>query len=140
MKNKRGANKQATQGFTLVEIAVGVAVFSLTFWSIVLLSFHTLERSKKANQELIATHIAKSRLEQLYNMDYDSLPTMVETNAVVNEVGTSNANGQFRRTTTVTTNFDGRDDLTQVSVSVDYELRGEWEGKPIVLTTVYVEE
>lgn len=127
-------------GFTLVEVAIAVSIFTIVLAGILGLYYQSVLVTKKMNQVFIATNLAKNRLESLYNLEFDSISTAEETDTLLDEEGNTDANGKFKRTTTVATQYEGHSDLTQVTVTVDYEVKGEFSGNPVTLITVYVEE
>lgn len=135
---KRIMNRK--QGFSLVELSIALMVATVFVLGILSLYSQSVVSTKKMNQRFIAVNLAKNRLERLRSFDFDVLPLSAETDTYLDEKGNPDANGGFIRNTTVSTNYNGVSDLTQVTVSVDYEIKGEYTGNPVVLTTVFVDE
>ena len=127
-------------GMSLVEVAVAVMVISIVLTGILGLYYQSVLVTKKMNQLFIATNLAKSRLERLRNIAYDSLPLTSETDTLLDKEGNTIVNGDFVRNTAVSTSYNGDADLTQVTVTVDYKMKGAFTGSPVTLTTVFVNE
>lgn len=128
------------RGMSLVEVAIAVAITAIVVSGILALYYECVLVTKKMNQLFIATNIAKSRLERVRNVEFDSIPFVAEMDTYVDNEGNSIASGEFVRNTSVSTNYSGDADLTQVTVTVDYRIKGQFSGKPVTLTTVYVNE
>lgn len=125
---------------SLVEVAIAVAIITLVMVGILGLYYENVLVTKKMNQLFIATNLAKSRLERLRNVQFDTLSLSVEKDTTLDKNGNSVENGEFVRNTAVSTSYKGNADLTQVTVTVDYQMKGKLSGKPVSLTTVYVKE
>lgn len=105
------------QGFTLVEAVVASALLVLVIGG----SYSLITRSQaliySARNHYVAINIARARLERARNFAFDQLPTLTETNVVVNDSGIPSASGYFRRTTQVITNY--QPGLTYIQVRTD---------------------
>ena len=123
----------------MVEVAIAVMVTAIVIIGVLGLYYQSVLVTKKMNQLFIATNIAKSRLERLRNIEFDTLPLTAETDTLIDSEGNSVANGNFVRNTSVATNYNGDSDLTQVTVTVDYKVKGEFSNNPVSMTTVFVE-
>lgn len=132
--------RNSRSGMSLVEVAIAVAVISIVVTGILGLYYQSVLVSKKMNQLFIATNLAKSRLERLRNIAFDSLPQTAESDTLLDKEGNSIPDGDFQRNTSVSTNYNGDPDLTQVTVTVDYKMKGAFTGNPVTLTTVFVNE
>lgn len=128
------------RGISLVEVAIAIMVSSMVIVGILALYYQSVRGIKQMNQVFVASNLAKSRLERLNNFEFNSLPLAEETDTPIDKEGNPDLNGDFKRNTSVTSNYNGRANLTQVTVTVDYKIKGEFSGKPVPLTTVYVEE
>lgn len=136
MRNPRWRSQT---GVSLVEVAIAVMVTSIVIVGLLGLYYQSVLVTKKMNQLFIATNLAKSRLERLHNLEFSALPLSVETDTYLDSEGSSDPDGDFVRNTAISTNYNGRADLTQATVTVDYKVKGEFSGNPVSLTTVYVD-
>jgi len=123
-----------------VEVSIALMVSTVVVVGILSLYTQSILVTKKMNQRFIATKISNSRLELLRLIEFASLPTSVETDTLLDKDGNSDLDGTFIRTTSVVENYNSNADLTLVTVTVDYKVKGKFSQKPILLTTVYVNE
>lgn len=125
-------------GITLAEVIVGSFIFTLivgSFLSILLTSSASL---KLTDYIYVSTNLAKSRIERLKGLDYNSLPNAEETDTRLDKNGNPDIDGDFYRTTEVTPIYNGVADMTEISVSVYYVLGEERSEQPIVVKTLFV--
>jgi hypothetical protein len=110
-------NAKIRQGFTLVEAVVASALLVLVIGG----SYSLVTRSQaliySARNHYVAINIARARLERARNFAFDQLPTLTETNVVVNDSGIPSDSGYFRRTTQIVTNY--QPGLTYIQVRTD---------------------
>lgn len=132
--------KKYQQGFSLVEVAIALMVSTVVVVGILSLYTQSVMVTKKMNQRFIAINLAKSRIERLKNFDFTVLPNAAETDTYLDKAGNSSLNGDFVRNTSISTNYNGISDLTQVTVTVDYKVKGEFSDNPVTLTTVFVDD
>ena len=83
-----------------------------------------------------ATEIANNRIADLQNFTYDDLTAMAENNVRVNDLGTPDSDGIYRRTTTI-----GNEayHCRQVTVTVTAPWRPERDDVEISLTTIILD-
>lgn len=133
------------KGVTLVEIMFSAVVIALVMIGVLTILAHTVSMSKRVDLQYASINIAKSRLERAReiveegNVAFALLSTMNETGpgTVVNTDGIADGNGDFQRTTTVTTPFGGDSRLAEVSITVVYKYLGQWRSAAgITVTTV----
>ena len=65
--------KNNQNGFTLIEVMISLAIFSIGILSIMLLQTTGIKGNATANTVTAATIHATNQLEQIYAMDYDDL-------------------------------------------------------------------
>ena len=135
-------SKKINHGFTLVETLVAVSIATMVLVAIIAVFVTTIDISRRINYEYTAMNIAKSRIERARNVmetsGFDSLPDLAETDSIVDSGGSSDQGGDFKRTTTVATTYDGDARLTQVTATVIYKYRDEWKNNAVTtLTTVF---
>jgi len=115
---------------------IAVSILSLTIVSSSL--------SRRASYEYIAANIAKSRIEDARGLIKTSGFAALtndkygETDTKLDQSGIPDENGDFRRTTTVTTNYNSNVRLTSVSVDTCYYLNGKRSKRLINMTTLFV--
>lgn len=122
-------------GVTLAEVIVASVLLTMivgSFLSILLMSSTSV---KTTDYIYTATDLAKSRIERLKGLDYNSLPNAEETDSRLDKSGNPDPTGDFYRATEV--NADYGTDLTEVKVEVYYVLRGK-PSQPIVMKTLFV--
>jgi len=107
--------KGGTEGLTLVEVMVALSVFTMFIGGACHLLVRGRQMTDAARDHYTAINIVKNRLEKARTFDWDHLGTFNETNVVVNEVGVSDPQGSYQRTTTVTY---VKDNLAKVSLSI----------------------
>ena len=116
---------KSKRAITLVEIMVSVALMALLAGAVVSLLVQNMKMGQAIDYNYVAVNIAKSRIDRIRELRRDkgfsNINTAAETNVTVDRDGTPEANGDFRRTTVITENFDSNSDLTRVEVSVAYE-------------------
>lgn len=100
---------------TMVSIMLVVMVMAGAYGVIV----QAAKLSRAARNHYIAITLAKNRLERCRGFDYIDLQLLAENNTVVDDNGTPDPRGMFRRTTGVNTNFvTNATVMTKVDVSV----------------------
>jgi Tfp pilus assembly protein PilV len=87
---------------TLVETVVALTLFAICIGGMTALVLNGRALSDGARDHYTAINIAKNRLERIKSMDFDQVTTARETGTTVNMSGSSDANGDFRRVTTIT--------------------------------------
>lgn len=125
-------------GVTLVEIIMASVLLTMivgSFLSILLMSSNSV---KTTDYIYTATDLAKSRIERLKGLDYNSLPNSEEIDIRLDKSGNPDPNSDFYRTTEVNPNYNGIVDLTEVEVKVDYVLGGKKSPQAIVMKTLFV--
>lgn len=132
--------KKSKLGVSLLEVVIAVMVTSIVIVGVLSLYYQSVLVTKKMNQLFIATNLAKSRLERIKNLEFDQLPFAEETDTQLDQNGNADLEGKFLRNTTISTNYNGNADLTSASVTVNFEVKGEWSTNPVTLTTVLVNE
>lgn len=104
------------KGTTLIETVVAVSVLMLFISGLCGLALYGKQLSDRAGEQYRAINIAKNRLERTRNSEFDVVSGFAESNARVNETGTPDSDGRYRRTTTVST---VNSNLVEVAVQVD---------------------
>jgi len=97
------SGESSCAGLTLVEVVIAIGVFSIFMGSACFLIARTREMTDVARSHYIAINIAKNKLEKARTHDFDHLYTFIENEVVVDQNGSLDSNGRWRRTTSVTT-------------------------------------
>lgn len=125
-----------SRGVSLVETVMAIALFAIGITALLGVFTQTVTVAKRADHAYVAYQLAKNRVERLKQLDFASLSTANETSMRVNREGTADPAGEFLRSTTVTTNYSGDLNLTQIDVKVFYEMRGVQSPSSMDVTTV----
>ncbi|MFH1791532.1 MAG: type II secretion system protein [Candidatus Omnitrophota bacterium] len=130
------------RAFTIPEVLIAALIMSLVFVATLGLFAQAFELSKKTALSYTAVNLAKNRLELARSMvdagEVTDLPDLEETDTVVDASGGSDPEGEYKRTTTVTSNYGGKARLIKVDVVVAYKYRRTWMNTAaITVTTVY---
>jgi len=122
---------------TLVEVVIAIAVLALVMAGSYALVSRSAALSRAARNHYVATMIAFNRLERAKNFEYDDLPLMAESEVLVNDNGVPDTEGDFRRTTTVNTNY--APNLTKIEVKVDIRnmRSGNFEGEQEKIASLF---
>ena len=128
--------KLNSRGVTLVEIMASMLIFLVSFVATMNLIFSNKNMAKRAEYAYTAYHVAKNRVETLKSISFSDLSSSAETSTAVDGDGTADPDGNFRRTTTITTSYTGDANLTQAKVEVYYVLKGTQSPNPTEITTV----
>jgi type II secretory pathway pseudopilin PulG len=111
-------------GMTLVEVMVSVFLIILLTGAVLALLVQNMRTGKGIDYNYIALNVAKSRIERIRELRRDQgfryLYRASETKTRVDRNGTPDPEGDFTRTTKITTSFGGNPDLTQVQVTVSF--------------------
>ncbi len=124
---------------TLVEVMVSLGLIALLGGGILALLVENTKAGQAMDYNYAAINIAKSRMDRVRELrrdkGYDYLSTAAETDVKVDREGNPDENGEFTRSTSVTTNFEGKANLTQVVVTVSYQGVGDVSITTITITT-----
>ena len=124
------------KGSTLAETMVAIVLFGIVLVGILDVCAQNMLMGKRSDLAFNAYSLAKNHLETLKSLSFSSLSSAVETDTIVDATGVSDSDGTFKRNTTVTTNYTSDANLVQVSVTVDYQVKGQYVNKPASLSTV----
>ena len=128
-------------GVTLVETLFSAVILVLVVAGVLVIFVRTVDISKRIDKEYVATNLAKSRVERARTIKvthgFASLVDLNETDVIIGSDGVSDQDGEYKRSTTVTTNYNGNARLTKIEVAIVYKYRNEWKDSiAIVMTTV----
>lgn len=121
---------------TLVETMVAILVFGLLLGGMMNVTAASITAGKRAEYAYNAYNLAKNHIETLKSMPFTNLANAAETDTYLDVSGTPDDDGDYKRTTTVTTSYSGDANLVQVQVQVDYRIKGAFANKPTTITSV----
>ena len=124
------------KGFTVLEIMVAVSIFGIAIVSLLAVFTQAMTVSKRSDYAYTAYNLAKNHIERLRASSFSSLSLATETDTRINRDGDPDGAGEYLRSTTVTSNYGGSADLTQVDVQVSYEFKKVKSPQPMSLSTV----
>ena len=121
-----------SNGFTLIEVLVALAVFSIGILALASLQLSTARSTKTGNVVTQATMLARAQIEQLKNVsDVTTLASDTDPNNPIDENG--NAGGIFTRSWVVTNPLGGSA-TRQIQVTVSWTKGGP--NRSVVLTSI----
>lgn len=123
-------------GLTLVETLVAILVFGIVLVGMLEVCSKGILMGKRSDLSYTAYNLAKNHLEMLKASSFASLGNADETDTLLDPAGVPDPEGQYKRNTEVTTNYNGDADLAAVTVTVDYEVKGTFSENPVTLSTV----
>jgi len=124
------------RGMTLVETMAAIAIFGIVLAGILNLSASSINTSKRADFAYTAYNLAKNHLETLRSMPYSTLANATESAVYLDNNGVADSEGNFIRSTEVTSSYGGDANLIRLTVSVDYIYRGVQAEYPTELSAV----
>ena len=127
------------KGATLVEVLFSALILTIVLVGVLFIFTQTYDMSKRIDYEYNATNLAKDRIERaktiMESSGFDFLPELDETDTIIDASGGSDADGEFKRSTTVTVVDSNR---TKFEVEVIYKYGGEWkDDSAITVTTMF---
>lgn len=114
---KRRSDRNTKSGISIVEVVVALGLLSLVMAAAYPVLITASRISRVARNHYIAVALAQNRMERARTLNYGDLGYLVESNVVVNDLGSPLAEGNFRRTTSILTNSWAN--LARFSVQVD---------------------
>ena len=128
-----------SRGLTLVETMMAIFLFGVVLVGMLDVCAQSMLMGKRSDLSYKAYNLAKSHLETLKTMSFGSLSSAAETDTILDGGGTPDINGDFKRNTSVNTNYNSDSHLTEVTVTVDYKVKNAFANKPTSLQTVIFE-
>ena len=130
------------KGVTLTEVLFAVGIIAMVIAGVLIIFAQTVEVSRRINYEYAATNLAKARVERARSVistnGFTALADMIETEKIIDAEGTSDSDGEFKRSTDVLLSYGGNSRLTQIQVDVVYKIGGGWKDSiPVTMVTVF---
>ena len=134
MKQLSAGNKHVRRvEFTLIEVMLVMAFTGVALTAALGLITATMWGEKYIRHRYTAHTIASNRIEQLRSFPYSELTAMEESATPVDEQGTLNANGDYRRTTVVGSEFRK---TRQVTVTVSSTWKEGLPAQSVAMVTI----
>jgi prepilin-type N-terminal cleavage/methylation domain-containing protein len=135
LNQNKQAPLKANHGFTLIEVLIAIAVFSVGILAVASMQLVNTQNNTTANIMTQATMLARAQMEQLANSDIaasaDLTPgTHADPNNPIDENGA--AGGIYTRTWTVAAGSGPSS--REIEVRVNWNRRGQ--NRTVVLTTI----
>jgi type II secretory pathway pseudopilin PulG len=128
------------KAMTLIEIMVSLLLVSLLVGTVLVLLLQNMKIATTIDYSYAASNIARSRIDRIRQLRRDqgfsNLAAAAETNTTVDRNGTPDPEGDFARTTTITTNFGGNADVTKIEVTVSFKGPGGVNISTVTLTSL----
>lgn len=130
----------ARNGMTLMEVMVSLGLITLLGGGILALIVENTKAGQTMDYNYAAINIAKSRMDRVRELrrdkGYNNLSTAAETDITVDREGSPSENGKLKRSTSIITNFEGKENLTKVIVTVKYKDLSSINTTTITITTL----
>lgn len=127
-------------GMTLVEVVVSLALISVVIGGFLGLLIENMKAGQTIDYNYAAINIAKSRMDRIRELrrdkGYSYLPMAAESNIATNRNGLPDESGDFTRTTVITPAFEGKPNLTKITVTVSYKGAGDVATTTITVTSL----
>ena len=131
MNRSKQAHIEEKDGFTLIEVLIAIAVFSIGILAVASMQLWNTKNNTSGNIMTQATMLARAQIEQLKNVaDVTTLTNGADPN-LIDENG--NPGGIFSRAWTVTNPLGGNTSR-RIQVTVNWNRRGQ--NRSVVLTTI----
>jgi Tfp pilus assembly protein PilV len=112
------------RGFSLVETVIACTIILLVLAGSYMILDSSMGLVRTARDGYTATTISNARLERARMVPFADIPSLVETNTIVDDYGLPSTDGRFRRTTTISTN-QPMAGCSQVTVTTDVRKAGK---------------
>lgn len=131
MNQSKQALIEEKNGFTLIEVLIAIAVFSVGILAVASMQLWNTKNNTSGNIMTQATMLARAQIEQLKNVaDVTTLTNGTDPN-LIDESG--NPGGIYARSWTVTNPLGGNTSRL-IEVTVNWNRRGQ--NRSVVLTTI----
>ncbi|GEM_PF-1210248 len=132
------------RGVTLVEVLFSAVIIGVVLSGVLFTFVQIVDISRRTDYEYVATNLAKSRIERIRGyIDVNGFDSVTderfgEDEAHFDQNGVPDENGDFIRSTTITTGYTGSERLTKVDVNLTYEYKQSKVPYTINMSTVFV--
>ena len=133
-------NKRA--GMTLLEVMIAAFLLAVCCAGVLGVIYQNMSTGQSIDRAYVSTNLAKNRIERLREIRRDKGYTAITSLAgtateTLDREGNSDSNGEYERTTNIQP--DSSTNLTTVTVSVRYKMRGSFIPASTQLVTLISE-
>lgn len=107
-----------THGLTLVEVVISVGLISLAITALLSTIVQSSVFSRRVDVNYTASYLAQRRIDILKRIDFSQLEFSEESDVRIGADGNMDPDGQYLRSTVITTDFDSNSYLTKVNVII----------------------
>ncbi|MFH1394947.1 MAG: hypothetical protein ABIH09_02185 [Candidatus Omnitrophota bacterium] len=138
------------KGITLIEVVIAATLVFIAVISIGALVTQSSVFSRRIDTIYTASYLAQRRIDLLKRLDFSQISSAVESEVRISNDGNIDPNGDYTRTTEITTDFEGDSHLIQVKVTVkrlQINMDGSYldpdtgeavfAGQPVVMETLF---
>jgi prepilin-type N-terminal cleavage/methylation domain-containing protein len=111
---KLGITLRKIAGFSVIELMVGMTIFSVGMTGLAAMSTVATKANKSSAYTTKATILAQDRIEMLKGLSFTALDSASKTEGY----GSMQQMPGFKRVTTISTKFGGDANITQATVTV----------------------
>jgi Tfp pilus assembly protein PilV len=131
-KVEKNMNQRSSKSaFTLVEAVISAVILALAIAGSYSLITRSASMIRSSRNHYVAVTLAKDHIERARSIPFSQLHLMAESRLLVDDSGTPDSQGDFRRTTSVVTNY--QPGVTLICVTNEIKslrtrtFQGEWE-------------
>jgi len=106
------------KGMTLVEAIVAAALVLIAAVSMGALATQSAVFSRRIDTVYTASYLAQRRIDILNRLDFSQISAAEESDVRINSDGNISADGNYLRTTEITSDFDANAHLRKVKVTI----------------------
>jgi prepilin-type N-terminal cleavage/methylation domain-containing protein len=117
------SNRDASRGFTLLEVLIAIGILSIGLLGMATLTGSIIGYNRMAREITEATTLAQAKMEELKNEAWDNIQT--ETEANLDAAGNDAPPGIYERVTEVAQAGSGDNPYKMVDVTVSWDWRGK---------------
>ena len=110
--------RSASDGYSLIEVVVAMAILGIVLAGIYRVMTVSMQTRQVAVNHYVATVMANNQIERAKNLAFGNLSLLVEDERPVDELGTTDANGRYLRTTIIEPVWGGESNLTRITVTI----------------------
>lgn len=127
-------NKTNHCGFSLAEVMVSIMIFSFGLVGLVSATLSGARLGQRADRAYAAYNLAASHIELLRHVSFEELEDAAEVDTIINAYGNPDLDGEYLRTTQISTDYAGHASLTSAMVRVSCLTQDGKTDQPVELT------
>ena len=110
--------RPSSGGYSLLEVVVALAILGISLAGIYKVMTVSMQTRQVALNHYVATVMANNQIERAKNLAFGNLSLLAEDELRVDELGTTDANGRYLRSTTIEPVWGGESNLTRITVTI----------------------